>query len=475
MVANKKDIDTINAQYGKIPPQAIDVEEAVLGALMLERDAFFTVSNIIDTQSFYKEVHQKIFEVIKYLAAHEKPVDLLMVTQELKNRDQLEVVGGPMMITQLTSRVASAAHIEFHSRIIAQKFIQREFIRVSSEIQVMAYDDTVDVDDLINYSDKAINQAANGSGTTDIGTSNKTVFQATSKEIVIDCQNTAKGKITGITTGFRTLDDFIGGWRPGSLIYIASRPGIGKTSLALHFAKVAGLNGKWANFFSMEMSKTDLAKILLSGESKINRNKIRDGRLEQYDWDSLNRAISNLEDLPIIWNDRAGININQIKAIIRKNKKAGRCDIVFIDYLQLIAPTDKKVIREQQVSEISRILKEITLNENIPVICLSQLNREAENEDPKPSHLRESGAIEQDADIIIFPFRPGYNGATSNGQTIPENEIKMIIGKNRRGRRGSFKIFANEEMTRFSESENVSTIPGEYNPNSRTEKEHEPF
>lgn len=470
-MVTKKTIDEINAQFGKIPPQAIEVEEAVLGALMLERDAFFTVSNIIDTQSFYKEVHQKIFEVIKYLAANDKPVDLLMVTQELKNRDQLEVVGGPMMITNLTSKVASAAHIEFHSRIIAQKFIQREFIRVTSEIQTMAYDDTVDVDDLINYSDKAINQAANGSGTTDTGTSNKTVFQATSKEIVTDCENTAKGKITGITTGFRTLDDFIGGWRPGSLIYIASRPGIGKTSLALHFAKVAGLNGKWANFFSMEMSKTDLAKIILSGESRINRNKIRDGRLEQYDWDSLNRAISNLEDLPIIWNDRAGININQIKSIIRKNKKAGRCDIVFIDYLQLIAPTDKKLIREQQVSEISRILKEITLNENIPVICLSQLNREAENEEPKPSHLRESGAIEQDADIILFPWRPGYNGQTSNGQPIPESEIKMIIGKNRRGRRGSFKIYANEEMTRFSESNFVSDIPSEYNPNQFLERE----
>lgn len=472
MVATKT-INEINALYGKIPPQAIDVEEAVLGALMLERDAFFTVANIIDTRCFYKDEHQKIFEVIKYLASHEKPIDLLVVTRELMNRSILDQVGGPLYITQLTSHVASAAHIEYHSRIIAQKFIQREFIRVASEIQSKAFDDTIDLEDLIYFSDKAVNEVTNGIGSADSGTSNQAAISEACKEIEIDCNNTAKGRITGITTGFRTLDDFIGGWKPGTLTIVASRPGIGKTSLALHFAKIAGLNGKWVNFFSMEMSKTDLVKILIAGQSGISRNKIRDGKLEEHDWDQLNRAIGKLESLNIVWNDRAGMTINQIKAAIRKNRKAGRCDVVIIDYMQLIAPTDKKVIREQQIAEISRILKEITLNENIPVICLSQLNREAENEEPKPSHLRESGAIEQDADIILFPWRPGYNGATANGQTIPENEIKLIIGKNRRGRRGSFKIYANPEMTEFSENEFEDFKPrsiNNYNPNEFTGK-----
>lgn len=457
--------------FGKIPPQAVEVEEAVLGALMLERDAFFTVSGIIEARSFYKDEHQIIFEVIKDLASHEKPIDLLTVTRELMDRSILNKVGGPLYITELTSKVASAAHIEYHSRIIAQKFIQREMIRISSEIQAKAFDETIDVEDLIYFSGKAIDEVVNNIGTVDTGTPTMAVIAQACKEIEIDCMNAAAGKVTGITTGFRTLDEFIGGWKPGTLTIIASRPGIGKTSLALHFAKIAALNKCWVNFFSMEMSKTDLVKILISGQSGINRSKIRDGKLESYDWDKLNRSIGKLENLSIVWNDRAGINVNQIKAAIRKNKKAGRCDLVILDYLQLVAPTDKKLIREQQIAEISRILKEITLNENIPVICLSQLNREAEHEEPKPSHLRESGAIEQDADIILFPWRPGYNGQTSNGQPIPENEIKMIIGKNRRGRRGSFKIYANEEMTQFSESDFEAFVPREYNPNEFTERE----
>lgn len=473
-MVTKNTTNEIHAQFGKVPPQAVEVEEAVLGALMLERDAFFTVTNIIDTRSFYKDEHQSIFEVIKYLASHEKPIDLITVTQELRNREILDKVGGPVYIVQLTSQVASAAHIEYHARIIAQKFIQREFIRISSEIQTMAYDDTTDVEDLISFSGKAIDEVVNNIGTVDTGTLTLTVIAQACKEIEIDCQNAAKGKITGITTGFRTLDDFIGGWKPGTLTIVASRPGIGKTSLALHFAKIAAINKVWVNFFSMEMSKTDLVKILISGQSGVNRSKIRDGKLDVNDWTELNRGLSKLENLPIVWSDRAGMNVNQIKAAIRKNKKAGRCDLVIIDYLQLIAPTDRKVIREQQIAEISRILKEITLNENIPVICLSQLNREAENDEPKPSHLRESGAIEQDADQILFPWRPGYNGQTANGQPIPENEIKLIIGKNRRGRRGSFKIYANSEMTRFSENELEDFAPREfvgYNPNQYTERE----
>lgn len=448
MVASKKHTTD---HLGKVPPQAVDVEQAVLGALMLERDAFETIQGIIEANSFYRDEHRKIFEVIQALSFKKKAIDLLMVTQELKDRNILDEVGGPLYITQLTSQVASAAHIEFHARIIAQKFIQRELIRVSSEIQTRAYDDTIDVDDLINDSEKALSDISNNTGNIDAGTLNSSVISAACREIESDYANSQKGRISGITTGFRTLDEFIGGWKPGTFTILAARPGIGKTSLALFFARIAALNGKWVNFFSMEMTKTDIAKILISGESGVSRNKIRDGKLDSGDWTKINNSLYSIESLPIIWNDRAGMTINQIKNIIRKNRKAGKCDLVVIDYLQLVAPTDKRIIREQQISEISRILKEITLNEGIHVICLSQLNREAETGEPKPSHLRESGAIEQDADIILFPWRPGYNGATANGQTIPENEIKMIIGKNRRGKRGSFKIYTNEEMTNFSE------------------------
>ncbi len=465
---------TEDYSFGRIPPQAVDVEEAVLGALMLERDAFEAVQDILDSNSFYHDEHQKIFEAIKYLSTHKQPVDLLMVTQELKNRNQLDEVGGPFYITQLTSRVASAAHIEFHARIITQKYIQRELIRVSSEIQVKAYDATIDIDDLIDFSEKAVTSVSSSTGTTDTGTLNSVVISDACREIEADCINAQKGKISGITTGFRTLDDFIGGWKSATLAIIAARPGMGKTSEALFHAKIAAMNGKWVNFFSMEMSKTDLIKILISGQSGVSRGKIRDGRIDESDWHKINSSIAEIENLPIIWNDRAGMTISQIKNIIRKNRKNGKCDIVFVDYLQLIAPTDKKVIREQQIAEISRILKEISLNENIPVICLSQLNREAEQVEPKPSHLRESGAIEQDADIILFPWRPGYNGATAQGQPIPENEIKLIVGKNRRGRRGSFKIYANDEMTNFSEYTSAP-VDSYYQPDQMIEPNKNPF
>jgi replicative DNA helicase len=209
---NKMTIEQVNAQYGKIPPQALEVEEAVLGALMLERDAYITVADIIDTRSFYKEEHQKIFEVIKYLSTHEKPVDLLMVTQELKNRDKLEEVGGPLMITQLTSKVASAAHIEFHSRIIAQKFIQREMIRVSTEIQTKAYDDTIDVDDLIDYSETALFQVAEGNIKRESMPIKPLLREAA---MLIEEASKRDDHLSGVPSGFTALDRITNGAQYG--------------------------------------------------------------------------------------------------------------------------------------------------------------------------------------------------------------------------------------------------------------------
>ncbi|MGQ8336865.1 replicative DNA helicase [Sunxiuqinia sp. A32] len=466
----------LNQIYGKLPPQAVDVEEAVLGALMLERDAFELVNGIICEESFYKDEHRIIYHSIKLLTNENSPIDLLMVTQKLKDLGELDAVGGPLYITKLTGRVASASHIEFHARIIAQKFMQRELIRLSTDANSKAYDDTIDVDDLISEIKHKIDQIENLSSI-DTGSLQDKVLIETIKEIENDCALQQKGHSPGISTGFRTLDDFIGGWRSANLIILAARPGIGKTSLALFSAKIAALNSKWVNFFSFEMKKTDLQKAMISGESGVSRTKIRDGYLNNDDWTKINSSIGQIEKLPIIWNDRAGMTVNQVKGIIRKNRKAGRCDLVVIDYLQLIAPTDKKAIREQQVSEISRVLKEISLNENIPVICLSQLNREADDVEPKPSHLRESGAIEQDADVILFPWRPGYNGKKmTSGELIPESEIKLIVGKNRRGRRGSFMIYCNDEMTQFSEEKyEITQTETGYDPDQRIEASNEPF
>lgn len=449
MVAQKKQnnqqaisIEQINAQYGKLPPQAVEVEEVVLGALMLERDAFQLVSGIIDTASFYKDEHQKIFEVIKSISEKEKPVDLMSVTIELKNRSQLEEIGGLAEITKLTRRVASAAHIEFHARIVAQKFIQRELIRVSSEIQNMSYDDMIDVEDLLSEARSKLNSIENTFVSANQGKS----MDVVAKEAIIDLENDVKlnkeGNTPGISTGLRELDESTGGWRNTNLITIAARPGVGKTSFALFLAVTAARKGKWVNFYGLEMKSTDLFRILLSGETDIARSDIRDGKIEDPQWVKINFAVGELKDLSVIWNDDPDISVNQIVANTRRNKKAGRCDLVIVDYLQLVNPTDKKAIREQQIAEITRKFKQMALREDIPVIELSQLNRDIDkrtDKEPNLSDLRESGAIEQDSDVVIFLY--------------DKDGIKLKISKNRRGKKGHPDFWANDEKTMFADSE----------------------
>jgi replicative DNA helicase len=447
--------------YGKIPPQAIEVEEAILGALMLERDAYSNVSGIIDTQSFYKEEHQKIFEAIKQLSKKGSPIDLITVSQEIKNRNQLEEIGGPGYITQLTRRVASAAHIEAHARIIAQKHIQRKMISRASDMLKMAYDDTEDVEDLSILWRKYGEELEDVFTVADTGTSFKTVLQNTLKEIEVDCSRANENKTPGISTGFVSLDVNTGGWRGGNLIVLAARPGHGKTSFALHFAMVAAKAGYWVNIFSLEMLKTDLARIILASESGIYRSDIRDGYLKQSDWQRLNTAISKIQDLPIIFKDASGMTVNQIQSAIRKNRKNKRCDFVFVDYLQLVKSQQSKQSRELEVSEISRTLKTTALTENIPILALSQFNRDADKETPKLSHLRESGAIEQDADLVCFL------------QKVEKTQIRFIVEKHRRGQTGNIDIYCNSEMTRFSETQFHQE--NSVNPDQYIESIKEPF
>lgn len=473
---NKKNLSEINAAYGKIPPQAVDVEMAVLGALMLERDAFHKISDIIDTPSFYKDEHQKIFDAIKKISLSSKPVDLLSVNRELLDTNKLDEIGGPMYIVELTSKVASAAHIEFHARIIAQKFIQRELIRISSEIQTESYDDTVDIEDLISDARTKLNEVDNLILCSNTGQTSALVAFEAIKEIESDCKATELGISPGIDTGLKDLNRALGGWRNTNLIILAARPSVGKTSLALHFAKIAAMRGKWVNFYGLEMKNQDFFRILLSGVTGIPRSNIRDGQLTQNDWKNISDSTGKLEGLPIIWNDHAGITVNQIRSNTIRNNRIGKCDFVVIDYLQLIKPTDKKAIREQQIAEISRTLKETALGVNVPILCLSQLNRDVEkraDKEPNLSDIRESGSIEQDADVVLFLY---------------ENEQLMLkIGKNRRGKVGTVDFWANEEKTIFSDHEEsyFDTIPvkstntGQFSPNinfyEKPESEHIPF
>jgi replicative DNA helicase len=449
-------IDQINAQYGKVPPQAPEVEEAVLGALMLERDAYVTVADIIDTGSFYKDEHQKIFEAIKALSANEKPIDLLMVTQELKDRGQLEEVGGPAFITQMTRRVASAAHIEFHARIIAQKHIQRELIRVSSEIQSRAYDDTIDVDDLIDFSESSLFKVA------ETNIKKETVpIRPVLKEALdlIEEARLREDGLQGVPSGFNKVDRHTLGWQKSDLIIIAARPSMGKTAFVLTMARNMSVDHNIpVAVFSLEMSGLALVMRLISSETELGSAKIKSGRLEEWEWTMLHNKIAKLSNAPLYIDDTPALSIFELRAKCRRLKMQHNIQCVVVDYLQLMTTgTDNRGSREQEVSTISRSLKAIAKELDIPVIALSQLNRSVESREgkkPQLSDLRESGAIEQDADIVIFIHRPEYYGITEDEDAHSTKGVaEIIVAKHRNGPTGVVHLSFRKELAKFTDME----------------------
>lgn len=461
---SKMTIEQLNAQYGKIPPQAPEVEEAVLGALMLERDAYLIVSAILKAESFYKEEHQKIFRVIQHLVSNEKPVDLLMVTQELKNREELDEVGGPIYITQLTSRIASAAHIEFHARIIAQKFIQRELIRISSEIQVKSYDDSLELDDLIDYAESSLFKVTEGN----ISKESQPIKPLLREAIERIEENAKKPDgLSGIASGFSKLDKITSGWQNTDLMIIASRPAMGKTAFALTMARnMAILKQVPVAVFSLEMSSLQLVNRLIAAETELGSEKIKSGKLEDWEWELFNRRIKNLENAPIYIDDTPALSVFEFRAKCRRLKMQYDIGIVIVDYLQLMtAGTDIKGNREQEVSTISRNLKAIAKEINVPIIALSQLNRSVESRDgkrPQLSDLRESGAIEQDADMVMFIHRPEYYGITqdADGNSLI-GVAEIIIAKHRNGSVGDVQLAFKASLAKFTDIEEVSmgTMP----------------
>ncbi len=458
----KMTLEQLNAQYGKIPPQAVEVEEAVLGALMLEKSTYILVADILKAESFYKEEHQKIFTVIQDLVANEKPVDLLMVTQELKNRQQLDEVGGPAYITQLTSRVASAAHIDFHARIIAQKYIQRELIRISSEIQVKSYDDTLELDDLIDYAESSLFGVTEGSISRESQPIKPLLHEAIER---IEANSKKPEGLSGVPSGFSKLDKITSGWQNSDLIIIAARPAMGKTAFVLSMARNIAVTRKIpVAVFSLEMSSGQLVNRLIASETELGSEKIKSGRLEDWEWELFNRRLKTLENATLFIDDTPALSIFEFRAKCRRLKMQHDIGIVIVDYLQLMtAGNDIKGNREQEVSMISRNLKAIAKEVDIPIIALSQLNRSVESREsrrPQLSDLRESGAIEQDADIVMFIHRPEYYGIT---QDADGNSLiglaEIIIAKHRNGSVGEVQLAFKSGLARFSNLEDVS-LPG---------------
>ncbi len=456
----------MGVEMGKVPPQAIDLEEAVLGAIMLEKDAYIAVSEFLKPESFYLDAHQKIYQAITNLSAKEKPIDILTVTDELRKKEELEEAGGPLYISKLTNRVASAAHVSYHARIVAQKHIQRELIRASSEIQSRAYDETIDVNDLLDFSEQELFKIAEGNIKKETAKIN-VIIQAAIEQI----QEASKkeGHLLGVPSGFTKLDRITSGWQNSDLIILAARPSMGKTAFALSMAKnMAVDHGRPIGVFSLEMSSMQLVTRLIVSETELPSSKIRNGKLDDHEWKQLESKIKKLVDAPIYIDDTAAISIFEFRAKARRLKLQYDIQLIVVDYLQLMTSSDNKGSREQEVSTISRSLKAVAKELNIPIIALSQLNRSVEmrsgNKRPQLSDLRESGAIEQDADLVLFIHRPEKFGLMEDeeGNSL-KGVAEIIVAKHRNGPIDDVNLIFRDHLAKFIEPDEINDldIPGD--------------
>ena len=458
----KPTLDLNNMMFGKVPPQAKELEEAVLGAIMLEKSAFDTVIEILKPECFYGEANQRIFKAMRSLAEKSLPIDLLTVVEELKLKEDLELVGGPYYVSKLTNAVVSSANIEAHSRIVLQKFIQRELIRISGEIIADAYEDSTDVFDLLDDAESKLFEITNNhlrSAFEDINT----VLVKTIQRIE-DMRNRDED-ITGVPSGFPSLDKLTYGWQPTDMIVLAARPSVGKTAFALNLARSAALHPTKPTpivFFSLEMSSSQLVQRILSAESEIWLEKITRGKLEEHEMKQLyKRGIERLSNAPIYIDDTAALNIFELRAKCRRLKNKHDIGLIIIDYLQLMSGggDNKGGNREQEISKISRDLKGLAKELKVPIIALSQLSREVEKRKegakiPQLSDLRESGAIEQDADMVMFLYRPEYYDITANemGESN-KGETYVKIAKHRNGSLDTIKLRALLHIQKYEEDE----------------------
>ena len=449
---------------GKLQPQSLEIEEAVLGALMLESDAISKVLDIIDSYIFYKEEHKLIFEAIKSLFQKTIPIDILTVTSELRLMGKLDAIGGPFYISELTNRVGSSANIEYHSRLLIEKYILRELIRISQVIQSDAFEDTTDPFDLLDKAERELFRISEGLLKNDYSPMSS-LISSTLQNIEKLTKDPDKKHLKSVFSGFTELDKVTGGWQPSDLIIMASRPGMGKTSFVLSIARNVAVDfEKPVAVFSLEMSAEQLVQRLLSAEAEIDSRKLKTGDLADHEWQQLNTKINKLSNAQIFIDDTASINVFELRAKCRRLKNQYNIGLVIIDYLQLMnAHVDnrKNVNREQEISNISRSLKGMAKELNIPVIALSQLSREVEkrgtSRKPILSDLRESGSIEQDSDQVIFIYRPEYYNLDQDEAGNPTKGVaEIIIAKNRHGATKTVELRFIDKFTKFANVEDYN-------------------
>ncbi len=447
--------DISNLLYGKIPPQARELEEAVLGAILIEKDAISYVSDILKPESFYVDAHATIFRSIQNLFGKSQPIDLLTVTEDLRKNAKLEEVGGAFYLSELTNKIASSANVEYHARIIIQKFIQRELIRISNDIIRDSYEDTTDVFDLLDMAEKRIYEITDKN----LRNSVQGIGQLVSKSMLqIDgLINRDDGLLEdSVPSGYLELDKLTSGWKATDLVIIAARPSMGKTAFVLNLARNAAVDYNMpVAIFSLEMGAVQLAKRLISLECEIDAQKVANGKMSDNEYAILRDKVEKLSSAPIYINDQPAINIYELRAQCRRLQNAHGIKMVIIDYLQLMSGGgDKGMNREQEISSISRSLKGLAKELNIPVIALSQLNRSVESRGgekrPMLSDLRESGSIEQDADMVMFLYRPEYYNLTEgNDGASLKGVSEIIIAKHRNGPTGNVELRFNKHFGRF--------------------------
>jgi len=467
---NRRTQQPLDISYGHVMPQAPEVEKAVLGALMIDKDAYVEVCNLLVPESFYEPRNQMVYEAIQQLSREESPVDVLTVTDMLGKMGKLEEVGGPGYIMDLSSRVATSANIEYHANVVAEKYLSRQMIQYVNVIGKKSFDETYDIRDVVQEAESILLELSQKNMKKDYSALGSVVERAVKS---VEEAYANKGSFTGIPSGLYKLDDMTCGWQKSDLVIIAGRPAMGKTAFALSVAKNIAVDQKRPMaFFSLEMSDVQLANRLMSNTCEIEGKKLLSGQLDREDWIRLDKNLQALTDAPLFVDDTEGLSVMELRTKARRLQKEHHIELIMIDYLQLMTASGMRYnSRQEEVSLISRSLKGLAKELNIPVLALSQLNRGVESREgaegkrPQLSDLRESGAIEQDADMVIFLHRPEYYHIlqSEDGFIDYKDKAEIIIAKHRKGATGIVMMDFKGEFTRFANPEDkvISKSPRE--------------
>lgn len=430
----------------KVPPQNLDAEQSVLGSMLIDKEAVLRATEVLRPQDFYRDAHKHIFEAMIDLSERGEAIDLITVSEELRQKGFLDQAGGAAYVAGLANMVPTAANVEYYAHIVEEKALLRMLISVSTRIAAMGYDGNEEINALLDRAEQMIfelSQRKTQTGFTPI----RTILMDTFERIE-DLYNN-KGQITGVTSGFADLDRLTSGFQPSDLIIVAARPSMGKTALCTNFCQNAAIRKNLpAAIFSLEMSKDQLVQRILCGEAMVDQQKVRAGQLDEADWNKLSQAAGPLSTAPIFIDDTPGISVMEMRAKARRLKAEKGLSLIVIDYLQLMTSTRRTENRQQEISEISRSLKGLARELSVPVIALSQLSRAVEQRsDKKPmmSDLRESGSLEQDADLVMFIYRDEYYNPDSEKRGIAE----ILIAKQRNGPVGSVELGFLKEFTKF--------------------------